>query len=511
MHVADSTLHLGRFAVPATPRAARNALAREIGSMSRGTRIWFGLLSVGLAIGAVCALLALPPGWEVMGTSPSFEWGLLIIGYVFFAVMTSGLCLASALGTVFGVERFLPFEKRHAILAVLSLTTAFGIIALELHYPVRMLFGAVLVIAPSSPMWWMGVFYGAYLVVLLIEVWTLFTAHPGIHKWACTIAAGIGVCAPTTLGAVFGVVAAKPYWNGVFTPVAMIASAFVGGTALLALAFWAVSRVRLADWEHAPVALGSARILLAGGLIVVSALLARQIFAGMTSDVAGFRPSTEALVSGPLSVAFWGVRVGLGIIVPLGILAIPRLRTPSATGIAAGLALLGIFVDRTLFVAAGEFVPRTTMAGTIGYPFAEYTPSLVEIGILVGAAAFMAMVFSLAERYLDMGEGDVHVFWPWPWIKHHEDHDHERVEDHAAPAEAADLVAVQALAAEPGASEPAAAQPVAAQPNAAQPVASEPVASEPVAAQPRPAEPVASEPAAAQPVAAQPHAAEEVR
>ena len=90
---------------------------------------------------------------------------------------------------MFGIERFRPLEKRHAILAVLSLTTAFGIIALDLHYPVRMVFGAVLVPSPSSPMWWMGVFYGAYLVVLLVEVWSMFTPHPIIHQWACTVAA----------------------------------------------------------------------------------------------------------------------------------------------------------------------------------------------------------------------------------------------------------------------------------------------------------------------------------
>ncbi len=286
--------------------------------MPLALRAWFALLSVGLAIGAVSALLLLPPGWEVMGTSPSFEWGLLIVGYAFFAIMTSGLCLASSLGTVFGIERFRPFEKRHAILAVLSLTTAFGIIALELHYPIRMVFGAVLVIAPSSPMWWMGVFYGAYLVVLLVEVWSMFTPHPKIHQWACTIAAAIAVCAPTTLGAVFGVVAAKPFWFGIFTPIQMVASAFVAGTALLGIVFYAVHRCRLADWEHAaPIALPSVRLLLAVGLVVVSALLARQITAGLTSDVAGMRPSTEALVSGPLALQFWIVRVGLGLVVPL--------------------------------------------------------------------------------------------------------------------------------------------------------------------------------------------------
>ena len=427
MRVADSTLYLGKVAVPATPRAARNALVREVRSMSVATRAWYGLLLAGLGIGAVSALLALPPGWEVTGTSPSFEWGMLIVGYVFFAILTSGLCLASSLGTVFGVERFLPFEKRHAILALLSLTTAFGIIALELHYPVRMVFGAVLVIAPASPMWWMGVFYGGYLVVLIVEVWTLFTNHPQIHKYACTAASGIGICAPTTLGAVFGVLAAKPYWTGVFTPILMVASAFVGGVALLGLVFWGVNRYKLADWRNSQIALGSARLLLSGGLIVVSALLARQIADGLTSSIPGFRPSTEALVAGPLAPAFWGVRVFLGILVPLAILAVPRLRTANMTGLAAGLALLGIFVDRTLFVVAGEFVPRGTMAGTVGYPYGAYTPSLVEIGVLIGATAFMAMIYSLCERYLDMGEGDVHVFWPWPWIKKHDhdEHDHE--------------------------------------------------------------------------------------
>jgi len=437
MHVVDSTLYLGKVAVPATPRAVRTALVAEVRSMSVATRVWFGLLLIGLGILGVCAVLALPPGWEVTGTTPSFEWGMLIVGYVFFAILTSGLCLASSLGTVFGIERFLPFEKRHAILALLSLTTAFLIIALELHYPIRMIFGAVLVIAPSSPMWWMGVFYGGYLVILVIEVWTLFTDHPQIHKYACTAASTIGIFAPTTLGLVFGVLAAKPYWAGVFTPILMIASAFVGGVSLLGIVFWAVNRYRLANHESSPIALGSVRILLSGGLIVVSLLLARQVVDGLNSTVPGFQPSTVALVAGPLAAEFWGLRVFLGILIPLGILAVPRLRTANMTGLAAGLALLGIFVDRTLFVLAGEVVPRTTMAGTIGYPYADYTPSLVEIGILIGAASFMAMIYSLCERYLDMGEGDQHVFWPWPWIKQHDHDEHDHgAEGHEALDEA---------------------------------------------------------------------------
>ena len=213
MQATDLTLTLHGHDVPIGPRAASRALVREVRGMSLGLRLWLGGLSAVIAVGAIAALIALPPGWEVLGTSPSFEWGLLIVGYVFFAVMTSGLCLASSLGTVFGIERFRPLEKRHAILAVLSLSTAFGIIALDLHYPVRMVFGAVLVPSPTSPMWWMGVFYGIYLVVLLVEVWSMFFHHPKIHQYACTAATCTAVVAPATLGAVFGVLAAKAFWH----------------------------------------------------------------------------------------------------------------------------------------------------------------------------------------------------------------------------------------------------------------------------------------------------------
>jgi molybdopterin-containing oxidoreductase family membrane subunit len=428
MQISGTTLVLGGHVVPTTPRAAGRALAAEVRAMPFGLRIWMIILCTLLAIGGVSALLALPPGWEVMGTKPSFEWGLLIVGYVFFAIITSGLCLASSGATVFGIERFRPFEKRHAILAVLSLTTAFGIIALELHYPIRMVFGAVLVIAPSSPMWWMGVFYGAYLVVLLVEVWSMFTPHPHIHQWACTVAAGIAICAPTTLGAVFGIIAAKPFWHGIFTPILMIASAYLAGTALLGIVFYAVHRLKLADHERsASIALPSVRLLLGIGLTLVSALVVREIVAGLNSTEPALRPAVEALISGPLAFQFIGIRVIGGIVVPALLLLLPMTRTPSGTAVAAGLALIGVFFDRLTCVTAGQVVPRGTLAGTVSYPYSDYMPSPVEIGIILGAVAFVAMGYTLAERYLDMGEADVHVGIPWPWVKQHE---HEADEHH---------------------------------------------------------------------------------
>jgi Ni/Fe-hydrogenase subunit HybB-like protein len=415
------TLILAGRAIPLGPRAVAAALRVEYSSMSRGLRIWIAALLVLLGIAVPAALLALPPGWEVMGTTPTFEWGLLIVGYVFFAITTSGLCLASSLGTVFGIERFRPLEKRHAILAILSLTAAFGIIALDLHYPIRMVFGAVLIPSPSSPMWWMGVCYGGYLVFLLVEVWSMFFGHPTIHQVACVASSCMAIAAPATLGAVFGVLGARPFWHGPFTPVLMVTSAFLSGTSVLAIVFWAVHRFRLAGAKRAAeLAIPGLRILLAIGLVIVGLLVARQLVAGLVDPDARLQVATKALLVGPLAFPYWTFRLVLGLIVPLALLLLPMARRPRWVALAAALTLLGVFTDRLTFVMAGQVAP-TSAAGVVAAPYSTYVPSPVEVAIVVGAGAFVALAYTLSERYLDLNESDAHASFPGPallaWLR----------------------------------------------------------------------------------------------
>ncbi|MEI7745780.1 MAG: NrfD/PsrC family molybdoenzyme membrane anchor subunit, partial [Chloroflexota bacterium] len=395
-HVKPLALGILGYEVPLAPKPATKALVREIRSMPIALQAWFGFLLAILSVAVIAAVVSIPPGWEVFGTKPSFEWGLMIIGYVFFAIMTSGLCLASSLGTVFGIERFRPFEKRHAILAILSLTTAFLIIALDLHYPVRMVLGAVLVPSPTSPMWWMGVFYGGYLVVLIVEVWSMFTDHPKIHQYACTAAAVIAICAPMTLGLVFGVLGAKAFWDGMFTPILMVASAFLAGTGLLGIVFYAVHRLKLADSEHAaPVALPSVRLLMAVAIALVSVLTIRYAVVDITSNVRGLHEAMYALLAGPLAWQFW-LRVMGGLLIPAILIATPIARRPEVMLLASVLVLGGVFIDRYMFVMAGQIAPVTAGAGAVSYPYASYSPSAVEIAIIAGAFAFMALMYTLA-------------------------------------------------------------------------------------------------------------------
>jgi molybdopterin-containing oxidoreductase family membrane subunit len=404
------TVHVAGRDLSTDPRAAWRAFRREVSSMPRALRAWFAFLLVLCLVGAVGALLALPPGWEVLGTSPSFEWGILITAYVFFAITTSGLCLASSLGTVFGIEMFLPLEKRHAVLALLCLITAFGVIALDLHYPVRMVLGAVLSPSPFSPMWWMGVFYGVYLLFLMVEVWSIFAGRWQIHRIACVLSSITAVLAPTTLGAVFAVLGARPYWHGAFTPPAMVTAALLSGTALLGIVFYLVHRLRLAGYERAlTLAIPAIRLLLTIGLAVTILVVAWQMMFGLYGVIPGLSTATAAILVGPLAVPFWVFRVGVGLAAPLVLLLVPRTRTPEGLFAACCLIFVGAVADRAIFVSAGQVVPGTAVAGVVSTPFAEYGPTLVEISIVLGAFGFLGLAYTLVERYLPMGEHMGHL------------------------------------------------------------------------------------------------------
>ena len=400
--------------VAISPRVAYRAARTELAATPRALRAWYLLLLALMALGALGAALTIAPGSEVFGTTPSFEWGILISAYVFFAITTSGLCLGSSLGTVFGIDMFRPLEKRHAILAVLSLTTAFGIIALDLHYPVRMVFGAVFNPSFSSPMWWMGAFYAVYLVFLIVEVWSMFTGHDRVHRYACLASSCTAVLAPATLGAVFAVLFARSYWYGPFTPVTMLVTALLAGSALLGIVFAFVARYELAGFERGRrLGIPAIRLLLAVSLVGSLALLGRGLVAGLTSDDASLHAATAALVGGPLAVPFWARLLG-GLAIPLVLIALPVGRAVATTGIASGLAFAGVLLDRLLFVSAGQIIPTTVVGGVVSEGPIAYAPSLVELSIVAAAFAFVAFFYTLAERYLDLREAEIHVGFPLP-------------------------------------------------------------------------------------------------
>ena len=130
------------------------------------------------------------------------------------------------------------------------------------------------------------------------------------------------------------------------------------------------------------------------------------MIAGLDGGGRGLHEATEAVLAGPLAVPFWGIRVGIGLALPLLLVVLPFTRTLTGLLVASVGALIGVFADRWLFVAAGQIAPVTASAGVVSNPYAVYGPSPVEVAIVLGAAAFVALGYTLAERYLDLCESD---------------------------------------------------------------------------------------------------------
>jgi Ni/Fe-hydrogenase subunit HybB-like protein len=217
------------------------------------------------------------------------------------------------------------------------------------------------------------------------------------------------VCS-SDLGAVFGVLASRPYWHGAFTPPAMVSAAVLSGTALLGIVFYGVHRFRLAGFERAErLAIPAIRLLLTIILVVTMLVVGWQVAWGLYGDVPGLSTATAAILVGPLALPFWALRILVGIVVPLVLLVLPRTRTPAGLAAASSLAFVGLFADRAIFVFAGQVAPDTAVAGVASSPFAVYTPSPVELSIVVGAVAALALAYTLAERCLPMGEHSGHA------------------------------------------------------------------------------------------------------
>jgi Ni/Fe-hydrogenase subunit HybB-like protein len=413
LRIAGHAVPVGRQAALSVIDSARCAVRAEVSSQPIGLRRVFAGLTLVIAVGALAAALTVPPGTEVFGTTPAVEWGLLIAAYVFLVVTTSGLCLVSSLGMVFGIDRFKPVEMRHVVLALLFLLAGFGVIALDLHYPIRLVFGVVMSPAPGSPMWWMGTVYAVYLGVLVFELLANLSTHARLAHAACVISSGVAIVAPTTLGLVFGSLISRPFWQGSFAPVYLIVTAMLSGASVLGIVFAATQRLRLPG--HGPDAVGvivGIRRLLVLLLALVIAYTGLRTLAAVTVGGPAERAAVEALVSGPLGPQSWVVRIGIGLLAPLVMLVWPSRRRALQVFGAGWLILLGVFVDRLSFVTAGQIAPSTAASGIVSEPYASYLPSLDEIGIVAGAIAVVALVYVLTERFVDLsspgGKGDVH-------------------------------------------------------------------------------------------------------
>ncbi len=357
-----------------------------------------------LGIGVVTGIRGFITGHlHFFGVSREVPWGLLISTYVFWVVTSTGLCLTSSIGHVFGYRPMFPIASRSIFLAIATILAGFMSIGFELENPWRMPIWNALSPNLRSNIWWMGTLYGAYLFFMLIEFGLI---RLGRHKEAAT--AGLmgvisGVAAHSNLGAVFGLIHAHEFWYGPYMPIYFIASAMMSGAAAIIFFTWLAYRLSGREMEDSMV-----RALQVTGRVyalltaVVIFFTIWKIIASLAGKPHGKWETVMAFLKGPLAFNFWVFEIFLGLLLPFVVVVGVRARDINAMAYVSGLALLAIFVMRYDLVVGGQIVPHYAGMHIYGLPeYYHYVPSLSEWLIVIGSLGLFGSLFLWGEMAFD--------------------------------------------------------------------------------------------------------------
>lgn len=361
---------------------------------------WVLFLLFLLFLGLYAIVIRFTQFEESLGVSQWMQWGILISTYVFLAVTSTGIAIISSFGHIFGIKKYELIGKRGIILAIFALISAFVAIGMELEFPYRLTIYYILAPNFSSPIWWMGFWYCLSLMFKFGEL--LFVIIMENHKLGKIAGIGsllFGIAGISTLGAVFGVISARPLWYGSYMSLYFIISGLISGAAVLIIVnigvHWAKKEEMSTGMRDLMLDLGK---LLALFLVIGSFTVIWRTVISVYGHIPGGYESAMILLTGSLRLGFWGFEIVLGILIPL-ILLLYLKRTIERVFAAAVMVLVGMFVMRYDYMVAGQLVP---VLG--GQHYAVYFPSYVEILIAVMAMAFCALMYTLCETFLHLEE-----------------------------------------------------------------------------------------------------------
>lgn len=329
-------------------------------------------------------------------------WGLWVSVYVYLVWIEVGMVLSYfTLRHVFkvpGIDKLGPVVMLAAVAALLA---ALMIIGLDLGHPFRA-FRAFYAPNFGSMMTWMIWLHTAYLLLLAVELWAYRVGKEGVGKVLSWIAVPAGVVLIAVIGGLFGVIAARPYWNATLLPLMFFISSIVAGAGLLTLLHLLFSPTAGTP-AYRETASELARYFMWFIIIGLLAAAANLLVIAYPNVPANAEALRLALF-GPYAWTIWIVHILIGTLVPLALLALAR-RSMLAIGIAAVLMVVTFIAVPLNIIIPGLAYPPPDLQGLaaaywhprLNY---EYFPTATEWLVVVFAAGVALAVFALGYRLI---------------------------------------------------------------------------------------------------------------
>jgi Ni/Fe-hydrogenase subunit HybB-like protein len=354
---------------------------------------WTWLFFAILAAGAVVTVLRY---WKGLGAvtnlSDRFPWGLWIGFDVLCGVglAAGGFTITTAV-YVFNLKRFKPIVRPTVLTAFLG----YILVAVGLMYDLGRpwnIWHPLVMWNPRSPMFEVSWCVMLYLTVLALEfsgvvlerlAWTRALAVQHAATVPLVIAGAIiSTLHQSSLGSFYLITPGKlhPIWYTPFLPWMFYLSAIAGGLAMMIVESRLSSRA-LGRGLEMPLLMSIGRALFVALGVYGAARLGDLAQRGVLGQA--FSVGREAL--------FFQLELGIGVILPMALLALPAVRRNSGRLYGAALLVVAGFIVNRLNVSI------TALEGAQG---GHYVPALAEGVVTIMLVAIAIAAFGLAVRFL---------------------------------------------------------------------------------------------------------------
>jgi molybdopterin-containing oxidoreductase family membrane subunit len=212
-------------------KAKLTATASDIARGKGGFMLYLSLLGLIVGFYAIGAIF-IKGHAHTINTSNLVPWGLQISTYVYFALLSTGCTFVNFFGHVFFEKQYRPFASRIIFVGIVTAVAAFFSLATEMGRIDRM-YNFILSPNPTSPMFWMSVWYTCYLIAITWEYINIQTnRHSNRVMWGAFFTA---VITHSTLGSLLGWVSSRVYYYSSLMPIYFLFIAFLTGCSLTAI------------------------------------------------------------------------------------------------------------------------------------------------------------------------------------------------------------------------------------------------------------------------------------
>jgi len=351
---------------------------------------------IGLAFGLHTMLVG---HHHTFGTTREVPWGLLITPYVFFACLSTGLCMISSFGQVFGIKTFKPLVPRTVFLSIISMAAGLMCIGLEVETPWR--FGLYALFSPQSfsNIWWKATIYSLFTALMISNFLLLMIRREKSARVFATIAFVVVTIGNLNMNSDMELLGARGFWSEGYMPLYFLSLSALTGCAAVLLFNWTSSAFNNQSLQNqddmALQATGRLFLVLLLGIFYFTVV---KIMGGFFPKFTNNPEAMALLVQGDFSHIFWIGEVGLAVLLPLALILLTKGKKVIALALAGLSCLTGVFILFYNLVIVGQLIPHYQHYDIADMPqYYAYSPSLHEIMISVGVTFFFLATYIFGE------------------------------------------------------------------------------------------------------------------